>query len=68
VQNLFRERIYEVIEQKTVAEPGSTEWLSHYPAVLSTVLNGLTEDELAECQEEKEKWNEEGPTLEQQQL
>lgn len=65
--SLHKDRISEIIAQKTDEPSGSKDWLRHYPAALAAVYKDLTEEELEECQEKQKEWNETGPTKEEQQ-
>ena len=66
-KHLFRDRIHDAVKEETDAPSGSPEWLKHYALAQATIFNSLDEDELEECSELAEKWNEEGPSAEKQQ-
>ncbi|KAH9983734.1 hypothetical protein BJV77DRAFT_1072650 [Russula vinacea] len=54
--------IYESISKQTEATSGQPEWLKLYPAALTTIIENLTEDELAEAERLAEEWtNDEVP-------
>jgi hypothetical protein len=63
-----KEQIREIISQKTEDGPGSSDWLSYYPGALTAVINGLTEDEVTEAENEARRWNEDRPPKEVQQM
>ena len=55
-------QIYESISKQTEATSGQPEWLKLYPAALTTIIENLTEDELAEAERLAEEWtNDEVP-------
>jgi len=66
-KHLFKDRIHEAVMEKTAAPPGGPEWLKHYAVAQATVFNSLNEEELEECSELAEKWNDEGLSKAKQQ-
>jgi hypothetical protein len=66
-RHLFKDRVHDIVREKTDAQSGGQEWLKYYAPALAAVYNDLNEEELEECSELAEKWNEEGPSAEKQQ-
>ena len=55
-----QEQIHALIAQETKEASGSADWLKHYPAALSKIMENLTEAELEEAEDTMKEWNEEG--------
>ena len=68
IKTTHKDIIHDVIAEKTDARSGHKDWLPYYPAALTEVLEGLSEEELQEAEETLEKWNAEGPPIEVQRL
>ena len=57
IRNTRKEDIHKLIAKETNAPAGHKDWLPHYPAALTQVLDGLTEAEMEEAEKEVKKWN-----------
>lgn len=68
VKSTHKDKIHELVAKATKAEPGHKDWLPHYPAALTQVLEGLTEEEREEAEKTLEEWNEDGVPREVQQM
>ena len=62
----FKTLILDHIANLTDSKPGSPDWLKYYPAAHSAVFNDLSEEQVEECQEIADQWNQVGPTAEKQ--
>ena len=59
---LHKEQLLNIIAEQTDSPLGSKDWLRHYPAALTALYQGLTEEELLTCQQSMELWNKEDPS------
>lgn len=66
--SLYKDRVHDLIKEKTDSPSGSKDWISHYPAALSKVFLELDEEELERCDETMEEWNKNGPGVAQQKV
>ena len=66
-KHIFKNRIHDLVQNKTDSKSGSPEWLKHYSSALAEVYHNLDEDEISECRDQASKWNKDGPADEIQQ-
>lgn len=60
IKQSHQERIRALIAKETTGGSGSPDWLKHYPAALSKVMETLTEAELEEAKDTMREWNTRG--------
>jgi hypothetical protein len=58
----FKDLIVEHIQTLTDANPGSPDWLKHYPSAHKEVFNNLDEEQQEQCERIAERWNTSGPS------
>ena len=66
VKASYKDEIHAAVSEETDEPVGHPDWLKHYPAALTKIMSGLTEEQLAEAAREAEKWNNDHPTKEVQ--
>jgi hypothetical protein len=66
VKASHKDQIHAAVSEETDEQVGHPDWLKHYPAALTKIMSGLTEEQLAEAAREAEKWNDDRPTKEVQ--
>lgn len=60
VEQDYKEQIWAVIATKTSDPRGQGNWLSHFPAAVTTVMNSLTDEQLEEVRQEADRQSETG--------
>jgi hypothetical protein len=55
-----------LVNAETDEQPGGREWLKYYAAALAEVFKKLNDDELQQCEELAEKWNQDSLPAEKQ--
>jgi hypothetical protein len=68
VKITHREQIHALVAEHTNDGPGETDWLRNYPAALSRLMKGLSEEELADAQNTADQWANEGAPREVQRV
>ena len=64
----YKDQILAAVSEETDEPAGHPDWLKHYPAALTKIMSGLTEEQLAEAEREAEKWNDDRPTKDAQRV
>jgi hypothetical protein len=68
VKFMYKGQIREVISEQTDDQPGFGDWISYYPAAVTTIISNLTDDELADAEAKAKEWNKDRPPKEVQQM
>jgi hypothetical protein len=67
IKATHKDQIYALVNEKSKAAPGQSEWLRFYPRVLTEYVEGLTPAEVQEAEKVLEEWNDNGIPREVQQ-
>ena len=68
VKCTHRVQIHNLISEETDKPVGHPDWLKHYPATLSKVVDGFTEAEVADAEKMAQEWSNEGAPREVQRM
>lgn len=68
IKQSHQDQIHALIAKETDKAAGSADWLKHYPAALSKVMDALTEAEVEEAEDTMKEWNKKGVPREMQRV
>jgi hypothetical protein len=68
IKHTHKDDIHSIVSEVTDAQPGHKDWLRHYPAALTQVIENLSEDERIEAEKILDQWTDDGVPREVQRM